>query len=206
VLLQRVRESGQRDLQVRWRYFSLAQVNRQEKPWTIWGAAETDPEAKGRLAFGAAEAARRQGRFEVLHAALLEARHLHRRDLDDGEVIEQLAGEAGLEMGHFRREMADPSILDALAADHQAAVSELGVFGTPTFHLPGKGTAYVRVRPAPEGTAALELFDQLVRIVGEEPYLIELKRPRTPSVLSSADGSQQASPAVVGAPAKTTPT
>jgi predicted DsbA family dithiol-disulfide isomerase len=200
VLLQRVTESGQRDLQVRWRYFSLAQVNSKEEDWTIWGAAETDPAAKGRLAFGAAEAARRQGRFEVLHGALLEARHLHRSDLDDAEVIERLAGEAGLDMDRFGSDMADPTILDTLAADHQAAVSELGVFGTPTFNLPDRGLAYVRVRPAPEGIAALELFDQLVRIVAEEPYVIELKRPRRPPVLSSADAGAQASPAAVAGP------
>jgi predicted DsbA family dithiol-disulfide isomerase len=193
VLLQRVSQSGQRDLQVRWRYFSLAQVNSKEEGWTIWGAAETDPAAKGRLAFRAAEAARRQGRFPDLHTALLEARHQHHRDLDDAEVIEQLAGEATLDMGRFRRDMADPSILEALAEDHQAAVSELGVFGTPTLHLPGKGVAYVRVRPAPEGSAALELLDQLVRIVGEEPYLVELKRPPRPPVLNSADALKESS-------------
>lgn len=200
MLLQRVSESGERDLEVRWRYFSLAQVNSQEEGWTIWGAAEADPAARGRLAFRAAEAARRQGRFLELHMALLEARHEHRRDLDDPQVIEQLAGEAGLEMDRFRRDMADPSILEALAEDHQAAVSELGVFGTPTFHLPDRGVAYVRVRPAPEGGAALELFDQLVRIVGEEPYLVELKRPPRPLASSSRAAGPPAEPAEVAAP------
>ena len=40
MLLQRVSESGQRDLQIRWRYFSLAQVNSKEEGWTLWGAIQ----------------------------------------------------------------------------------------------------------------------------------------------------------------------
>ncbi|MDQ6790539.1 MAG: DsbA family protein [Candidatus Dormibacteraeota bacterium] len=181
MLLQRVRESGERDLDLRWRYFSLSQVNSHDEGWTIWGAAEDDPAARGRLAFGAAEAARRQDRFEALHAALLEGRHEHGLDLDDLKVVEGLAADAALDMTRFRADLADPSILEPLARDHLAAVSSLGVFGTPTFHLPGRGAAYVRVRPAPAGSGALELFDQLLRIIGEEPYLLELKRPRTPA-------------------------
>jgi predicted DsbA family dithiol-disulfide isomerase len=178
VLLRRVSESGARDLRVRWRYFSLTQVNNQEGGWTIWDASAEDPAARGRLAFQAAEASRRQDRFDTFHAALLEARHMEGLDLDDGAVIEEVAGLAGLDMDRFRSDLADPSWQQALARDHQEAVDQLGVFGTPTFHLPGRGAAYVRVRPAPEGEAALRVFDQIVSITGEEPYFLELKRSR----------------------------
>ena len=189
MLLQRVRESGARDLQVRWRYFSLTQVNNHEEGWTIWGAAPNDPAAKGRLAFQAAEASRRQGRFDTFHAALLEARHVEGLDLEDRVVVEEVAGQAGLDLGRFRGDLVDPSSLQALARDHQEAVDQLGVFGTPTFHLPGRGAAYVRVRPAPEGEAALRVFDQVVSITAEEPYFLELKRsrrrPQDPSAVSA---------------------
>jgi predicted DsbA family dithiol-disulfide isomerase len=181
VLLQRVRESGARDLQVRWRYFSLTQVNNHEEGWTIWGADAHDPAARGRLAFQAAEAARRQGRFEALHSALLEARHVEGLDLDDRSVVEDVAARAGLELDRFRSALTDPSTLLALARDHQDAVDNLGVFGTPTFLFPGRGAAYVRVRPAPEGEAALKVFDQIVSITAEEPYFLELKRSRRPA-------------------------
>jgi predicted DsbA family dithiol-disulfide isomerase len=178
VLLQRVQESGERDIELRWRYFSLAQVNNHEEDWTIWEAAAGDPAARGRLAFQAAEAARRQGRFDALHLPLLEARHEHRLDVDDPAVVENVARGAGLDLERFRLDLEDPTILDRLARDHQEAVSDLGVFGTPTFHFPGRGAAYVRVRPAPDGGAALELFDQIASITAEKPYLLELKRPR----------------------------
>ena len=42
MLLQRVGESGARDLHVRWRYFSLTQVNNLDKGWTMWAAAAED--------------------------------------------------------------------------------------------------------------------------------------------------------------------
>jgi hypothetical protein len=176
VLLRRVSESGARDLRVRWRYFSLTQVNNREGGWTIWDAPPDDPAARGRLAFQAAEAGRRQGRFDTFHAALLEARHVEGSDLDDRAVIEEVAGLGGLHLDRFRSDLADPSLLQALARDHKEAVDRLGIFGTPTFHLPGRGAAYVRVRPAPEGEAAVRLFDQIVSITAEEPYFLELKR------------------------------
>lgn len=182
MLLHRVSESERRDLRVRWRYFSLAQVNNHVEGWTIWTAPEADPAARGRLAFQAAEAARRQGCFEKLHWALLHARHEQRRDLDDPAVVAEVAAEACLDVARLQSDVGAPGILDALAADHQQAVSELGVFGTPTFHLPGRGAAYVRVRPAPEGQAVLDLFDELIRIIGDEPYVLELKRPRRAAV------------------------
>ena len=178
MLLHRVRESGRRDLDVRWRYFSLAQVNSVVEGWTIWDAEPGDPAARGRLAFAAAEAARRHGLFEPVHWALLQARHEQRLDLEERAVVEGVAGAAGLAGDDLRAALADPALLQPLARDHQAAVSELGVFGTPTFHFPGRGAAYVRVRPAPEGRAAVELFDHLARMVAEEPELLELKRPR----------------------------
>ncbi|WP_338205042.1 DsbA family protein [Candidatus Nephthysia bennettiae] len=177
-MLRRVSESGARDLQLRWRYFSLTQVNNQQEGWTVWGASADDPGAKGRLAFHAAEASRLQGRFDNFHAALLEARHAEGLDLDDRAVIEEVAGLAGLDLDRFRGDLADGSLIQALARDHREAVDQLGVFGTPTFHLPGRGAAYVRVRPAPEGEAALRVFDQVVSITAEEPYFLELKRSR----------------------------
>jgi DSBA-like thioredoxin domain len=180
VLLQRVAESGGHDLRVRWRYFSLAQVNNHQEGWTIWDAAPDDPEARGRLGFQAAEASRRQGRFEAFHGALLSARHLDREDIDDLSVVEKVASRSGLDLDAFRRDVADPSALEALARDHLEAVEHLGVFGTPTFHFPGRGAAYVRVRPAPEGEAVLNVFDQIVSITADEPYFQELKRTRGP--------------------------
>jgi predicted DsbA family dithiol-disulfide isomerase len=183
VLLQRVRDLG-RDFEVAWRYFSLSQVNRSpdrvDEGWTVWDAPPGEV-VRGRLAFQAAEAARRQDAFDRLHLPLLEARHGERRDLADREVVVGVARAVGLDLERFERELDDSSTLEALARDHQEGVDQHGVFGTPTFVFPDGGSAYVRVRPAPEGEEALALFDQLVGIISAEPYVLELKRPSRPS-------------------------
>ena len=175
MLLLRAREAG-RDFEVGWRYFSLTQVNNKEEGWTVWEAPESEP-VRGRLAFKAAEAARRQDAFDRLHMPLLEARHIHRQDLEDARVVRAVAGDAGLDLERFERDLASAGILEGLARDHQEAVSGHGVFGTPSFVFPDGASAYVRIRPAPVGAGALALFDELTRTIEERPYLLEIKRP-----------------------------
>jgi predicted DsbA family dithiol-disulfide isomerase len=178
VLLQRVRAQG-RDVEVDWRYFSLAQVNSEVEGWTVW-KAPADEDVRGRLAFQAAEAARRQDAFDRVHLPLLEARHLDKLELSDREVVLDVAARAGLDPDRFERDLNDPRILDALARDHQRAVADHSVFGTPTIVFPNGGAAYVRLRPAPDGDAALEVFDELTRVISQKPYVLELKRPARP--------------------------
>jgi predicted DsbA family dithiol-disulfide isomerase len=180
VLLQNVRDSGERELEVRWRYFSLTQVNSKDDGWTVWDAPESE-RVRGRLAFKAAEAARRQDGFEDFHMRLLRARHLDRVDIDDIDVLERVADESGLERDRFRKDVADPKILAALSRDHRGAVAEYGVFGTPTLVFPGGAAAYLRLAEAPEAPDSLRIFDRVVSIAAEEPRILEIKRPVKPS-------------------------
>lgn len=172
--------AAERPIDVRWRYFSLAQVNSKQEGWTVWDAPAAE-KVRGRLAFKAAEAARRQDRFDPFHADLLAARHQDRLDIDDAGVVEQVAEESGLELERFRRDLDDPAILDALARDHKHAVATHGVFGTPTFVFPNGASAYIRLAEAPSGAGALRLFDSLLAIAVDEPRVLEIKRPTRPS-------------------------
>jgi predicted DsbA family dithiol-disulfide isomerase len=178
LLLQNV--GATHPLKVAWRYFSLTQVNSKDEGWTVWDAP-TSENVRGRLAFKAAEAARHQARFEDFHMALLLARHRDRLDIDQVEVVERVAVDSGLDVERFRKDVSDPTILESLARDHQQAVSEHGVFGTPTFVFPGGASAYVRLAEAPEGADAVRMFDRLVSIAAREPSILEIKRPRKPS-------------------------
>jgi predicted DsbA family dithiol-disulfide isomerase len=172
--------AAERPIDVRWRYFSLAQVNSKEEGWTAWAAPAAE-KVRGRLAFKAAEAARRQDRFDPFHSNLLAARHQDRLDIDDAKVVEQVAEESGLELERFRRDLADPAIFDALARDHKHAVATHGVFGTPTFVFPNGASAYIRLAEAPSDAGALQLFDSLLAIAADEPRVLEIKRPNRPS-------------------------
>ena len=181
-LIDAVQRSGRQNIDVRWRYFSITQVNSKDDGWTVWSAPASE-RVKGRLAFKAAEAARRQGRFDAIHRPLLFARHRDRLDLDEPEVVEQVAAESGLEADRFRRDLADPQILEALARDHTHAVTELGVFGTPTFVFSDGTSAYVRLSESVEGDGAVEVFGRLLSVAASEPRILEIKRPRRPTPL-----------------------
>jgi predicted DsbA family dithiol-disulfide isomerase len=179
-MLEGVRSSRARPIDVRWRYFSLTQVNSKDDGWTLWSAPASET-VRGRLAFKAAEAARRQGRFDDLHMPLLEARHRDRLDLDDQTVIERVASDAGLDLQLFAADLRAPDILDAVARDHREAVGEHGIFGTPTFLFADGASAYVRLAgPIDEGDA-VEVFDRLMSVAAREPRILEIKRPRRPA-------------------------
>ena len=180
-MLESVRESRERQVEVAWRYFSLSQVNsRQDPSWTVWGAPASEP-VQGRLAFAAAEAARRQGRFGDIHMPLLRARHRDRQNLDDPAVVEGVARQVGLDLDRFRLDLADPDILHTLASDHQEARGKHGVFGTPTFVFTNGAAAYVRLAQQPLNGDAVRILDEIVAIAAREPAILEIKRPVKPS-------------------------
>ena len=180
-LLDAVSRSGTRNIEVGWRYFSLTQVNSKDDGWTVWSAPVAE-NVRGRLAFQAAEAARRHGRFAEFHAALLEARHRHGADIDDPEVVAHVAADVGLDIERFRADLADRATLDGLARDHTEAVTRYGVFGTPTLVFPDGASAYVRLAGAVDGDVAVQVFDRLVAVVAAEPRILEIKRPRRPQL------------------------
>jgi len=180
VLLQNVGLSSNPRLNVTWRYFSLTQVNSKDDGWTVWDAPESEV-VRGRLAFKAAEAARRQDRFDDFHMPLLEARHRDRLDIDQIEAVERVAVDCGLDIERFRKDLVDPRILESLERDHTQAVSVHGVFGTPTFVFPDGAAAYIRLAQAPDPNESSRVFERLLSIAAGEPSILELKRPRKPT-------------------------
>ena len=168
-----------RNLKVIWRYFSLTQVNSKDEGWTVWDAPSAE-RVKGRLAFKAAEAARRQDQFEAFHLPLLQARHRDRLDIDSVEVVERVAVDSGLDLERFRKDVAAPDILASLARDHRQAKSQ-GIFGTPTIVLPDGASAYLRLAEAPEAPDAPRVFDHLFAVAAGEPTILEIKRPSKPA-------------------------
>jgi predicted DsbA family dithiol-disulfide isomerase len=183
-MLDSVLASGERDVRVNWRFFSLTQVNyrpeSREDAWTVWGASDSE-HVRGRLAFKAAEAARRQSAFDSFHLALLHARHRDNLDIESAQVVEQIADATGLDLNRFRDDIADPAILEALERDHLEARGRHGVFGTPTYVFPAGGAAYVRLAQAPSGPEALRVFDRVMAVTEDEPAILEIKRPVRPT-------------------------
>ena len=175
-------KGGEAPLEVTWRPFSLEQVNQKVGPdYQAWN--EPDETLNASLwGLRAGQAARRQGE-DALRAflpLLLRARHEDRSDLGDKELLKRLAGEAGLDVDQFEQDLDDRSTLDEIAASHQQAVEERGVFGTPTFVFEGGGSAFVKlIRPQTDEQAE-NAFDSLVNLVQNDLFVGEVKRPQPP--------------------------
>ncbi|MBM3943305.1 MAG: hypothetical protein FJ316_10370 [SAR202 cluster bacterium] len=183
VWLSQVKESGQRDFQVDWRPFSLAQVNQGQgadfKHWEQPGALDGSDNTL--LAHRAGLAAKRQGgpAFERFLLALLKARHQERRDLTDPDVMTRAAAAADLDLAQFLEDLADPALLRQIGDSHTLAVEKYGVFGVPTLLFPGGEAAFLKMFVPPAAEAA-QVFDGVVALIGGMKHVGEIKRPQPP--------------------------
>ncbi len=180
--LEKVQEGMGGGLSIRWRYFSLEQVNSQQGPeWKLWEQPD-DFASRGLWAFRAAEAARGQGEvsFERFHSALLHARHQQGKDIADRGVLADVASVAGLEISRFREDLARRELLARLAEDHTAAVEQFGVFGTPTIVFPDGQAVFIKLTEIPPPAEALAVFHELQQLATARTYVREVKRPQRP--------------------------
>lgn len=169
-------------LAINWRYFSLEQVNSQNGPdWKLWEQPEDYP-SRGRRAFQAAEAARRQSEaaFNRFHIALLKTKHEQNRDIADTNTLIEVAESSGLEMPRFREDLGNRQLLVKLAEDHTFAVESLGVFGTPTIVFPEGQAIFLKMMPIPLPEECLQLFMEIRYLVEQRQNVREIKRPVPP--------------------------
>ena len=167
-------------LRIEWYFFPLEQVNSNQGPeWKLWEQPD-GYKSKSLWAFRAGEAARLQGKeaFERFHLALLQARHVEKRDISDPQVLIEVAREAGLDSNRFRQDLPNRSLMAKIGKDYTRGVEEHGVWGTPTLVFNGRPAAYLRLRPAPPPEESVELFKELFGVIHGRPYVIEVKRPR----------------------------
>lgn len=165
----------QRDLDVRWRFFSLEEVNRAEgrkHPWEReWSYGWS------MMRIGALLRRMDMDLLDRWYLAAGTALHVdglkpHRR-----EVAEALLGDMGLDPGLVAEALADETTNDEVKADHDR-VLELGCFGVPTLVFDDGQALFgpVLIDP-PRGEAAVRLWDHL-RGLAEFPQLYEVKRPK----------------------------
>jgi 2-hydroxychromene-2-carboxylate isomerase len=173
--IRSVRE--QAGLDVRWRWFSLEEVNHTEgkkhpweRPWA-WGwsllrigawLGRESPEAADRWC-------------EVAGRAL----HVDGRKVHTPEVARAVLAEAGLDPAAVDAAIDDPTTHDEVMADHRR-VTDLGGFGVPTLVFPGERAIFGPVvREAPADPAASLRLWKLVTGWLEFPALYEIRRPKT---------------------------
>jgi predicted DsbA family dithiol-disulfide isomerase len=161
-----------RPVDVEWRFFSLDR-NRGEE----WA------DGRSGMALRTMAMARRVGGQEGLDR-LYQALGLFERprhpELRDPVVIDAAVAAAGLPADLRERALADASIVDEIAAEHDAAAERYKAFGVPVIVLDdGEGPRMFGpvITAVPTGADAGEVWDHFVWFT-RRPEFLELKRPR----------------------------
>lgn len=166
----------QTGLEIRWRFFSLEEVNRQEGKKHPWERAWSYGWSMLRIG-----ALLRRGAMADLDAWYERAgRALHEegRKPHDPDVARALLAELALDPSLVDEAVADPTTNDEVLADHRR-VLDAGGFGVPTLFFPDGQCLFGPVLlDAPTGAAARRLW-QAVTAWTQLPGLYELQRPKT---------------------------
>jgi predicted DsbA family dithiol-disulfide isomerase len=166
-----------RPLDVRWRFFSLEEVNRPEGKRHPWERA---------LAYGwtpmRVGAWLRRIDNELCgqwYESFGRALHEDGRRFYDVDVAHELLAGIGAPDDAWEAALADPTTHDDVRADHAHAVATYGAFGVPIIVFPtGRAVFGPVVVPAPAGDDALALWD-LTEAYSRIGGLYELKTPKT---------------------------
>lgn len=164
----------QTDIEVDWRFFSLAVVN---NPGTDPLA---DEHAKSTVALRSLALVRRAAGNEGVGRAYQAMGGLtFERDVRlSPEVAKAALEKAGFGSSMVDEGMKDGSTMEDVRAEHLSAVEQVGCFGVPTIVLESdKGIFGPVMARAPEGRDAVELWDR-VRWLIERDEFFELKRER----------------------------
>lgn len=175
-------------LGIRWKFFSLEEINRPEGKKHPW---------ERELAYGwspmrvAAHLRRRdESLCDAWYLACGRTLHEQGRKPHDPDVARALLVEIGARSEDWDLALADPSTHDDVRHDHDVAVRTWAGFGVPILVFPERGDIPAKavfgpvVVPAPMGDRALDLWDLTVAYTRVEG-LYEIKTPKTPDDLAA---------------------
>jgi 2-hydroxychromene-2-carboxylate isomerase len=160
---------------VRWRFFSLEEINRQEgkkHPWERdWSYGWS------MMRIGAFLRRIDMDLLDRWYLAAGTALHMDGRKPHRPEVAAALLEELGLDPGFVDAAMADSTTGDEVRAEHDVVVSK-GAFGVPTLVFDDGQALFgpVLIEP-PTGEAAVRLWRSVTGWL-EFPHLYELQRPK----------------------------
>ena len=162
-------------LEVRWRFFSLEEINRAEGKKHPWEREWSYGWSMMRI--GAYLRRTDMDLLDRWYQAAGKALHIDRRKPHRPEVAEELFAEMGLDPAMVRAAIDDPSTGDEVLAEHQTVVSK-GGFGVPTLVFDDGQALFgpVLVDP-PTGKDAIRLWELVIGWL-EFPHLYELQRPK----------------------------
>jgi len=163
-------------LDIRWKFFSLEEVNRAEgkkHPWERdWSYGWS------MMRIGALLRRQDMSLLDRWYAEAGKALHEDGRKPHRPEVAEALLAEMGLDPGLVAEAIDDPTTADEVRAEHDL-VTGRGGFGVPTLIFDDDQMLFgpVLVHP-PEGEAAVRLWDLTTGWL-EFPTVYEVQRPKS---------------------------
>jgi 2-hydroxychromene-2-carboxylate isomerase len=165
-------------LDIRWRFFSLEEINRApgkkhpwEREWTYgWSM----------MRIGALLRRQDMGLLDRWYAEAGKALHVDGRKPHRPEVAEEILADMGLDPATVRAAIDDSTTGDEVLAEHERVVAK-GGFGVPTLLFDDDQALFgpVLVDP-PTGDAAVQLWDLTVGWL-DFPHVYELQRPKGPA-------------------------
>ena len=163
-------------LDIRWKFFSLEEINRGEgkkHPWERdWSYGWS------MMRIGALLRRKDMDLLDRWYAEAGKALHEDGRKPHRPEVAEAILDEMGLDPGLVAEAIADPTTADEVKAEHDRVVAR-GGWGVPTLLFDDDQMLFgpVLVYP-PAGAAAVRLWDLTTGWL-EFPHLYELQRPKS---------------------------
>jgi predicted DsbA family dithiol-disulfide isomerase len=166
------------ELDVRWRFFSLAVAHLGEGEDPARAADSWGSPALRLLAL----ARRQEGNSGVgrLYTAIGTLVHEEGQALQDDGTLPQALDRAGMDGDLLAKALSDPTLWEEVLVDHRAAVAACEAFGVPTIVLDGGGGPGAFgpvITRVPDDREAVALLQDTVRMLRRD-YLFEIKRDR----------------------------
>jgi 2-hydroxychromene-2-carboxylate isomerase len=165
-------------IDVRWRFFSLEEINRPEGKKHPWEREWSYGWSMMRI--GAYLRRQDMSLLDQWYAGAGRALHVEGRKPHRPEVAEVLLAELGLDPGIVKAAIDDSSTGDEVLREHQNVTSK-GGFGVPTLVFDDGQALFgpVLVNP-PAGADAVRLWEHVTGWL-EFPHLYEMQRPKSPA-------------------------
>jgi 2-hydroxychromene-2-carboxylate isomerase len=165
-------------LDIRWRFFSLEEINRRDGKKHPWEREWSYGWSMMRI--GALLRRQDMDLLDRWYAEAGKALHVDGRKPHRPEVAEEILTEMGLDPCTVTAAIDDPTTGDEILAEHERVVSR-GGFGVPTLIFEDGQVLFgpVLVDP-PDGDAAVRLWDLTVGWL-EFPHVYEVQRPKGPA-------------------------